>query len=149
MTDAASPAPPPPTPSLAAEAASFPQVRYAGFWLRFAAWLLDVIALAIIRMALQMTDVPFLGWGGTFLAGWLYFAILESSAMQATPGKMVLGLYVTGEDGRRIGFAQASGRFFGKLLSSLLLGIGYLLAAFTARKQALHDLMAGCLVVRR
>jgi uncharacterized RDD family membrane protein YckC len=113
------------------------------------AWVLDVIALKMVQMVLSMMHSPFLGWGGTFVAGWLYFAVLESSTLQATPGKMALGLYVAGVDGRRIGFGKASGRFFGKILSSLLLGIGYVVAAFSQRKQALHDMMAGCLVLRR
>jgi len=117
--------------------------------MRFVAWVLDVIALRIVQMALSMLHSPFLGWGGTFVAGWLYFAVLESSAMQATPGKLALGLYVADVNGRRIGFGKASGRFFGKILSSLLLGIGYVVAAFSARKQALHDMISGCLVLRR
>jgi len=117
--------------------------------MRFVAWVLDVIALRIVQMALNTLHIPFLGWGGTFVAGWLYFALLESSTLQATPGKMALGLYVADVNGRRISFGRASGRFVGKLLSSLLLGVGYVVAAFSARKQALHDMMADCLVLRR
>ena len=72
----------------------------------------------------------------------------ESSARQATLGKMAFGIVVTDVHARRISFARATGRFFGKVLSNLTFCIGYLLAAFTDRKQALHDLIAGTLVVR-
>ena len=61
---------------------------------------------------------------------------------------MALGLRVTTLDGRRISFARASGRFFGKMLSGLILYVGYIMAAFTERKQALHDILAECLVMR-
>ncbi len=80
---------------------------------------------------------------------WLYFAKLESSARQATIGKMALGIRVTGLNGERISFARATGRFFAKILSALILGIGFLMAAFTAHKQALHDMIAGTLVLHR
>ena len=82
------------------------------------------------------------------LIWWLYYAGFESSRWQATPGKRVIGIRVTDAAGARVSFARASGRFFAKILSGLICGIGYLLAAFTARKQALHDLIAGTLVVR-
>lgn len=141
--------PPPPPPFAAAERAPLPQVRYAGFWLRFVAWVLDLIALAMVRMAMSQIHSPFFVFGGTFVITWIYFAAFESSTLQATPGKMALSLYVTDLEGRRIGFGRASGRFFGKILSSILLGIGYVVAGFSQRKQALHDMMAGCLVRRR
>ena len=73
---------------------------------------------------------------------------MESSAKQATVGKMALGIIVTDLDGRRIGFGRATGRYFAKILSALTLGIGFLMAGFTERKQALHDMVASCLVVK-
>jgi uncharacterized RDD family membrane protein YckC len=73
---------------------------------------------------------------------------MESSAKQATVGKMALGIIVTDLDGRRIGFGRATGRYFAKILSALTLGIGFLMAGFTERKQALHDMVASCLVIR-
>jgi uncharacterized RDD family membrane protein YckC len=79
--------------------------------------------------------------------GWLYFALQESSAAQATLGKRAMALKVTDDYGRRIGFGRASGRFFGKIISGVILFIGYALAGWTARKQALHDMLAGTLVV--
>jgi uncharacterized RDD family membrane protein YckC len=83
------------------------------------------------------------------MLNWIYYAALESSAWQATLGKKVLGLRVTDLAGNRISFARASGRFFGMILSGMILGIGFLMAGFTARKQALHDILAGCLVLRQ
>lgn len=84
----------------------------------------------------------------TFALWWLYGALCESSEWQATPGKKALGLKVTDESGQRIDFTRATLRFFCQILSGLLMGIGYLMAAFTARKQALHDMLARTLVVR-
>jgi uncharacterized RDD family membrane protein YckC/Tfp pilus assembly major pilin PilA len=141
---------------------------HAGFWRRVLAYLIDALVLAPIFVVLYLLivdsavvpavmqsgwplplRVPPLLWLLGLLVPWLYYALCEASAWQATPGKLALGLAVTDECGRRIGFARASGRFFGKLLSGLALDIGYMLAGWTARKQALHDLLAGCCVVRR
>jgi uncharacterized RDD family membrane protein YckC len=83
------------------------------------------------------------------MLSWIYYASMESSTWQATLGKKILGLKVTDLVGNRISFARASGRFFGKILSGMILGIGFLMAGFTARKQALHDILAGCLVLRQ
>lgn len=84
------------------------------------------------------------------LGQWLYFAYLESGEKQGTWGKQMLGIYVTDLAGYRVTFARASGRFFAKLISGLIpLGIGYIMAGFTERKQALHDMIASCLVLRR
>jgi uncharacterized RDD family membrane protein YckC len=80
---------------------------------------------------------------------WLYFALMESSSAQGTFGKQILSLKVTNLEGQRIGFGQATGRYFGKYLSYLTLYIGYIMAGFTERKQALHDMLAGTLVVRK
>ena len=80
---------------------------------------------------------------------WLYYALMESSPQQATLGKMALGIVVTDLDGRRISFGKASIRHWSKILSYLILLIGYIMAGFTARKQALHDLIAGTLVINK
>jgi uncharacterized RDD family membrane protein YckC len=82
------------------------------------------------------------------VVGWLYYALMESSAKQATVGKMALGIIVTDLEGRGIGFGRATGRYFAKILSALILGIGFLMAAFTERKQGLHDMVASTLVVK-
>ena len=85
----------------------------------------------------------------TVLAMWLYNALMESSSKQATLGKIALGIVVVDLSGKRISFARATGRFFSKFLISSILMIGYILAAFTEKKQALHDIIAGTLVVNR
>jgi uncharacterized RDD family membrane protein YckC len=89
--------------------------------------------------------------GGLGLFGtWLYFALLESSEWQGTAGKRVLGLIVTDMAGQRVSFMRATGRHFSKLVTSLIpLCIGYIMAGFTEKRQALHDMIASCLVLRR
>lgn len=150
-------------------------LAYAGFWLRFVAWIIDTIILWIvssfitlpIMAASGMRDIllnhppqtpeemfALLGtvWKITVLGiviKWLYYALLESSAWQATIGKLTLGLKVTDMAGNRVSFARATGRFFGKIISAFILMIGFIMAGFTAQKQALHDMMAGCLVMRK
>lgn len=87
--------------------------------------------------------------GVGLLLGWLYFSLMESSERQATLGKMALGITVTDMEGRRISFARATGRYFAKFISALTLLIGYIMAGFTEKKQALHDIIAGTLVLKR
>ena len=84
-----------------------------------------------------------------FFAAWLYYAFMESSNYGGTVGKIAIRIYVTDLEGNRISFARASGRYFGKIFSGLTLGIGYVMAAFTKKKQALHDIIAGTLVLRK
>lgn len=115
-------------------------VEYAGFWRRAVATLIDGIILWIFTAFMG----DFLG----FIVNWLYQAILESSEMQATLGKKAIGLKVTDLDGNRISFARASGRYFATILSSITFGIGFIMAGFTEKKQALHDIIAGCLVIK-
>jgi uncharacterized RDD family membrane protein YckC len=130
---------------------------YAGFWRRFAAWFLDGLLLSIVTLpfTLQLggdaaAEAARTSAAGTIstVVGWLYYALMESSAKQATVGKMALGIIVTDLEGRRIGFGRATGRYFAKILSALILGIGFLMAAFTERKQGLHDMVASTLVVK-
>jgi uncharacterized RDD family membrane protein YckC len=83
------------------------------------------------------------------LMGWLYYALMESSSNQGTLGKMALGLTVTDQAGQRISFGRATGRFFAKILSAMILLIGFFMIGWTARKQGLHDMIAGTLVVKR
>jgi uncharacterized RDD family membrane protein YckC len=80
---------------------------------------------------------------------WIYFAGFESSHLGGTPGKWMLGIYVTDLEGRRISFGKATGRYFGKIISALILGIGYMMAGFTEKFQALHDIMAETLVWKK
>jgi len=105
---------------------------------------LDPAAIAsLIVMMLVLATVSMLGQ-------WLYHAYLESGEKQGTWGKQIMGLYVTDLLGNPITFGRASGRFFAKLVTGMIpLGIGYIMAGFTERKQALHDMIASCLVLRR
>jgi uncharacterized RDD family membrane protein YckC len=80
------------------------------------------------------------------IAEWLYFSLMESKK-GATLGKMAMNLLVTDLDGNRISFGRATGRFFGRILSGIILGVGYMMAGWTQQKQALHDILAGTLVV--
>ncbi|MDR2858489.1 MAG: RDD family protein [Novosphingobium sp.] len=139
--------------------------QYGGFWRRFLAYLIDSIILNVAFGFVNFAIGIFLGMamgGGPEIAlvvsllggliglvgGWLYYAILESSSRQATFGKQALGLVVTDEAGRRISFGRATGRHFAKLVSALILMIGYFMAGWTRRKQGLHDMMAGTLVYK-
>lgn len=92
-----------------------------------------------------------LEYGLVFSVGmtWIYYAVFEASRIQGTLGKLAVGIKVTDLHGNRIGFFRASGRYFAKYISATIIGIGYLMAAFTKRKQGLHDMMAGCLVIRQ
>jgi uncharacterized RDD family membrane protein YckC len=146
-------------------------IAYAGFWFRAAAYLLDTSTLGfvlggtVLRPILLKNHVgPSFQDAWNFYTGdspqatalllliqlvsWLYFATFESSPWQATPGKKVFRLRVTDLEGKRLSFIRASGRYFGKIISWLLLGLGFVLAGFTEKKQALHDMLAGCLVLR-
>jgi uncharacterized RDD family membrane protein YckC len=123
-------------------------VTYAGFWKRVAALLIDSVVVSAATGIL--TAVTFgMAWFSIFLLPWVYEAIMLSSEKQATVGKMVLGIVVTDINGGPISFARATGRHFAKWLSALILGIGFLMAAFTEKKQALHDMIADTLVVNR
>jgi len=142
-------------------------MKYAGFWLRVIidGFLLFFLVAVVFGVRSRMFGIPgpifaprlygpmASGSGffrfGAIAGGWLYFALMESSAWQATVGKRVLGLYVTDLQGRRISFGRASGRYFAKIISNFTLLIGYVMAGFTAKKQALHDMIAGCLVLKK
>jgi uncharacterized RDD family membrane protein YckC len=135
-------------------------VRYGGFWRRFVSFWIDAILLWIasailtVSMGRDLFERDF-GSPQTMLAnfislvvGWLYSALLESGPRQATLGQMVIGIQVTDLGYRRISFARATGRHFAQILCAVTVGVGYLMIAFTEKKQGLHDMVAGCLVVR-
>jgi len=166
-----------PTPA-AAFTPSLPS-PYAGFWLRVVAHLIDDVLLGIgigilVLLGVGMVGVEsirtmFANMNGenpeipaamisailfvslaSILLAWIYNAAMESSRHQGTLGKMALGLTVTDLGGRPIGFGLASGRYFAKIITGLIpLGIGYAMAGFTEKKQALHDMIASCLVLRK
>lgn len=142
-------------------------VHYGGFWIRFVAALIDGILVQVVVLPIAFvlggaigvasvtTHMPtgggqivgmIVGFALGLVAAWVYEAAMESSAKQATLGKMIFSLQVTDLNGNRISFARATGRHFAKYLSSMILLIGYIMAGFSQRKQALHDLLAETLV---
>ncbi len=155
-----------------------PKVEYAGFWWRFLAYIIDDLIigavscifilpiLAVFGISMysfkeagmnpddaELLILPIIlasssiGLLATVLQ-WLYFAIMESSKYQGTLGKIVLKIKVTDVEGNRITFARATGRYFGKIISGMILMIGYIMAGFTEKKQALHDILASCYVIK-
>ena len=134
---------------------------YAGFWKRFAAVIIDstiVYGIIFVLMTIlgygEMTEGPKAAIVNiallnllSFVIYVLYWSLFESSRLQATPGKMALGIKVADINGERVSFGRALGRNLGKIISGLTLNIGYVMAGFTIRKQALHDKMADCLVI--
>lgn len=155
--------------------------NYAGFWLRFVAYIIDyiiiyvvqsfifvpVLALLGISFASQMgnaenlSEVEELGMIGGMMAvagatalltsviALLYWSLMESSKYQATVGKLALGLKVTDVDGNSLDFVKSLIRNVCKIISGMILGIGYIMAGFTDKKQGLHDIIAGTLVVKK
>jgi uncharacterized RDD family membrane protein YckC len=140
-------------------------MQYGGFWMRVIAYIIDTIILMVVLFPLififgtstvettatgfstsARSDSPVLNlvFGLIALA---YFAGFESSSMQATPGKRAMGLVVSDAQGRRISVLRAVGRYFAKILSSMIMFIGFIMVAFTARKQGLHDMICSTLVV--
>ncbi|MCD4747714.1 MAG: RDD family protein [Bacteroidales bacterium] len=154
------------------------KVQYAGFWWRFLAFIIDEIILSFVETILILPFIglfgisifslnyqgydteefmpfliPLIGFIillsiSAIIINWLYFALMESSNKQSTLGKMVLNIKVTDMEGNKISFARATGRYFGKIISGMIFYIGFIIAGFTEKKQALHDLMASCLVIK-
>jgi uncharacterized RDD family membrane protein YckC len=151
---------------------------YASFWLRLVALIIDYIIIYIVHIFVVLPILSMFGIVNlvaptdlneensiaflydmaaplliastlTLFISWFYYASFESGSRQATPGKLTVGLIVTDLEGGRITFLQATARFFSKIISSLIFYIGYLIAAFTAKNQALHDIIAGTLVLAK
>jgi len=120
---------------------------YGGFWIRVLAALIDGVVVGFVIVPVATVSLGFAPLV-TIVAYWLYFALMESSARQASLGKMALNLRVTDLEGRRISFERASIRHFAQYLSGLILCIGYIMVGFTPKKQGLHDMIAGTLVIR-
>ncbi|MDH2333969.1 RDD family protein [Paenibacillus polymyxa] len=149
---------------------------YAGFWKRTLAYIIDSLILWFVFLiigliwfviralgdwvpspaesSLLSDGSPYiftmktigqtlLNWG----AIWLYYALMESSKCKATVGKLALGIVVVDEFNHKLSFGRASARYWSKLISVIILFVGFIMAAFTARKQALHDLIARTYVV--
>lgn len=168
VTDLFGPASPYAPPVVTTFSYGLEKVRYAGFWKRFAAAIIDGIILAVAAFPINMLGnafpstlepseevlilaavVSLISACVQIVINWLYYACMESSHFQGTLGKLALGIKVTDYYGKRISFGRATGRHFAKILSYCTLHIGFLMAAFTEKKQALHDMVAGCLVVNR
>ena len=147
-----------------------PPTYYAGFWRRFVATLIDSIISGIAgfiiaeiyafmigaylgAMGMEINAILATAAGFGYILGlvlsWLYFTLFESSSKQATLGKMALGIVVTDLSGNRISFGRANVRYWGKIVSTIILLIGFIMAGFTQKKQALHDIMAATLVVKK
>jgi len=130
-------------------------MEYAGFWRRVAAALIDGILVGVVSWIVTLI---FSGISDgaevtaqilVLIAAYGYYAGMESSSYQATVGKIALGIQVTDLNGNRISFGRALGRNLAEILSALILGIGYIMVAFTPKKQGLHDMIAGTLVVKK
>lgn len=139
--------------------------NHAGFWLRFLAYLIDTIIVGAVGTVLVLTAAfPLTLTVGSlspaqlvygmfiiafiFLGQWLYYALMESSRYQATVGKIALKLKVVDYSGERLTFWRATGRFFAKFLSMIILYIGFLMIGWTEKKQGLHDMIAETYVVK-
>ncbi len=157
--------------------------EYAGFWLRFVAYLIDYAVFSVAGLLIAIPTIfaivgIAIGFEGieeptellengnllkvgilvgiivlvsifSIVAGWLYYALFESSKYGGTLGKMAVGIKVTDIEGRRVSFARATGRYFARIVTNMTLLIGYIMAGFTEKKQALHDILANCLVVKK
>ena len=137
---------------------------YAGFWKRFCALIIDAIIMYIIMAVVVLCGVLGLissgkdsGAAFNIVIGFiyifsssfpiLYWTFFESTSYQATPGKMCMGIKVCDLNGQRLSFVKSLGRNLCKIISNLTANIGYVMAGFTVRKQALHDIISNCLVI--
>ncbi len=151
-------------PILDATQMELPPTAYAGFWIRFGAAFIDGIILAVVQI-----PVALILFGGMMIKAeavqnelksvlyyyviigflhMIYFSVMESSSYQATLGKRALGLKVVDLNGERIFLGHAIGRYLSKFPSAMILLIGYMMAGWTEKKQALHDMIAGTYVVK-
>lgn len=143
--------------------------RYGGFWIRLVAYFIDGILNNIIGIIIgiilgilvgiaagsanaEMTEsnlflLKMASYVLSLITTWLYFALFQSSKYMSTPGKMLFGLVVVDKEYNRLSFAKATGRFFATFVSAIILFIGYIMAAFTNKKRALHDMIAGTYVI--
>jgi uncharacterized RDD family membrane protein YckC len=160
----------PPSPNAESGAASQGSPEYAGFWLRVWAGAIDVCIEAIGALLLSAMVYFAMRWfidpsygltaaTASYVSGitavfflsvgaWLYAAFSESSKWRATLGKRMMGLQVVTAQGDQLNFGQASVRHFMKFLSLFTAGVGFIMAGWTKRRQALHDMPTDCLVIR-
>jgi uncharacterized RDD family membrane protein YckC len=119
---------------------------YAGFWQRFLAGIIDSIILIVIEVILIL--IPIIGWILSLFVTWLYFAIQHSSTKQATFGMRALDIKITNENHGKIGFWRATGNLYLTVISALVVFIGFLMIAFTSRKQGFHNLISRTLCIK-
>ena len=156
------------TPTTTARDATFVSPAFAGFWFRTLAAIVDSLLsqIAAVLLAFPLgfalgasmagesssseieVAAQAMGFVVGFLINWLWFTLAESSHWQASIGKKLVGLKVTDENGERISFGKANARYWSKILSALMFCVGFLMVAFTAKKQGLHDKIARTLVVK-
>ena len=154
---------------------------YAGFWLRFVAYIIDYIIIYVVQSFIfipvlgllgitfasnmenveNMSEAETLGMIGSIMAvagatallttviAILYWSLMESSKFQATVGKLALGLKVTDMEGKNLDLTKSLIRNVCKIISGMIIFIGYIMAGFTEKKQGLHDIIAGTLVVKK
>jgi uncharacterized RDD family membrane protein YckC len=120
--------------------------EYAGFWIRFAAYIIDFLILIIPNVILSTVLPQVVSSIVSLIGNVLYFTLMESSENQATVGKMAVGIRVGDINGEQLSFGNAMGRYFAKILSGIILLIGYMMAGWDDRKQALHDKLADTFV---
>jgi uncharacterized RDD family membrane protein YckC/Tfp pilus assembly major pilin PilA len=135
------------------------EATYAGFWRRFGGFVIDYLAVVFAVVFIALIPIAAMSPSKQALPGWLaiaylvlpwmYYAGMESSALQATLGKLAVGVKVTDLSGHRVSFLRATGRYFAHIVTGLTLGVGYAMVVFTKHRQALHDKIAETLVVLR
>ena len=159
-----------PNPNSESESATPEPPEYAGFWLRVWAGAVDVfievigafLLSVVVYYAMRWFIDPSYGLTATTasyvsgiaaiaflsLGAWLYCAFAESSSHRATLGKRIVGLQVLTAAGNQLTFGQASVRHFMKFLSLFTVAVGFMMAGWTKRRQALHDMPSDCVVIR-
>lgn len=135
---------------------------YSSFGDRMGAYIIDIVIFNIVFFCIFLVAILALNSAGalndttftclqlsSILALWLYYSLLESSPLQATLGKKACRLIVADMAGNKISFWKASGRYFAMILSFATFGIGFIMCSFTQKRQCLHDIVAGCQVLKR
>lgn len=125
------------------------RLNYAGFWIRTGAYLIDILVMIPVTLVINLAVGDPMGGFINLLIGVAYYGLMESSSYQATLGKMAVGIKVGDMDGDQISVANAIGRYFAKIVSALVLLIGFMMVGWDERKQGLHDKMAGTTVFYR
>lgn len=148
------------------------EVKYASFWLRFLAFVIDMLIVLVIQLVLLIPFIGIIGYEmsytglgdiseGTILTlgfglyltfmliSWLYFALFHASSTHATIGKMIVGIKICHAHSRDLSFSRTSLRYVSKYMSFAILLIGFVIAAFTPKRQALHDFIANTIVIKK